>query len=176
MLRCFGFENAAVLNGGWKKWTREGRLVSTAAPQYPAAHFIARPHPELIATRAEVLAAIGSQSTCLINALTPDEYAGRTPLRFGRFGHIPSSVNVSYIGVLDPETQAYLSPEQLHTQFAQAGALHKERVITYCGGGIAACSDALLLTMLGADNVAVYDGSMTEWAADPTLPLVTGEA
>jgi thiosulfate/3-mercaptopyruvate sulfurtransferase len=83
---------------------------------------------------------------------------------------------VSYLGVLDAETHAYLPPEQLRAQFTQVGALHKERVITYCGGGIAACSDALLLTMLGADNVAVYDGSMTEWNADPTLPLVTGEA
>lgn len=176
MLRCFGFDNAAVLNGGWKKWTQEGRPVSTAAPQCPAAHFLARPRPALIATQAEVLAAIGSERTCIIDALTPDEHAGRGPARFGRPGHIPSSVNVSYMGVLDPETHAYLPPEQLRAQFPQAGALHKERVITYCGGGIAACSDALLLTMLGADNVAVYDGSMTEWKADPTLPLVTGEA
>jgi thiosulfate/3-mercaptopyruvate sulfurtransferase len=56
------------------------------------------------------------------------------------------------------------------------GALDKERVITYCGGGIAASSDALVLTLLGAKNVALYDGSMTEWGADPSLPLETGDA
>jgi thiosulfate/3-mercaptopyruvate sulfurtransferase len=176
MLRAFGFEEVAVLNGGWKKWTSEGRPVSTAPPTYPAAQFVARPRPELIATKDEVLDAIDQQSTCLINALDPDEYAGRGPVRYGRPGHIPSSVNVSFLSVLDPETNAYRNPERLRDQFNQVGALHKDRVITYCGGAIAACSDAFVLTLLGVDNVAVYDGSITEWAADATLPLVTGDA
>jgi thiosulfate/3-mercaptopyruvate sulfurtransferase len=84
-------------------------------------------------------------------------------------------VNVSFLNVLDPETNTYRSAEQLREQFNQVGALHKDRVITYCGGAIAACSDAFVLTLLGVNNVAVYDGSMTEWAADTTLPLVTGD-
>jgi thiosulfate/3-mercaptopyruvate sulfurtransferase len=176
MLRAFDFDNAAVLNGGWKKWTLEGRPISTAPPQYPPAQFIARPRPERIATKDEVLAAIGSQATCLVNALDPEEYAGRGPVRYGRPGHIPSSVNVSFLSVVDPETHAYLKPEQLREQCTQMGAMAKDRVITYCGGAIAASSAAFVLTLLGVDNVAVYDGSMTEWAADPTLPLVTGEA
>jgi thiosulfate/3-mercaptopyruvate sulfurtransferase len=176
MLRFFGFEDAAVLNGGWQKWTQEGRPISTEPPPtYPPAQFVARPRPELIATKNEVQAAIESQGTCIINALDPDEYAGRGPVRYGRPGHIPSSVNVSCFGILDPETNAYLKPEQLHEQFMQAGAMKKDRVITYCGGAIAATSDAFILTLLGVGNVAVYDGSMTEWAADPSLPLVTGD-
>jgi thiosulfate/3-mercaptopyruvate sulfurtransferase len=176
MLRAFGFDNAAVLNGGWKKWTAEGRPISTASPQYPPAKFEARPDPERIATKDEVLAAIGSQATCLVNALDPEEYAGRGPVRYGRPGHIPSSVNVSFLGVVDPKTHAYLPSEQLRAQCAQAGAMEKDRVITYCGGAIAASSAAFVLTLLGVDNIAVYNGSMTEWAADPTLPLVTGQA
>jgi thiosulfate/3-mercaptopyruvate sulfurtransferase len=173
MLCVFGFDRAAVLNGGWQKWTREGRPISTAPPAYAPASFVARPRPELIATKDEVLAAIDHQATCLINALDPDEHAGRGPVRYGRPGHIPSSVNVSFLNVLAPDTNAYLNPEQLREQFNRAGALHNDRVITYCGGGIAACSDAFVLTLLGVDKVAVYDGSMTEWAADATLPLVT---
>jgi len=176
MLRVFGFDHVAVLNGGWKKWTLEGRPISAASPQYSPAQFVARPHPERIATKDEVLAAIGSQATCLVNALDPEEYAGRGPVRYGRPGHIPSSVNVSFLGVVDPKTHAYLPPEQLREQCAQAGAMEKDRVITYCGGAIAASSAAFVLTLLGVDNVAVYNGSMTEWAADPTLPLVTGHA
>jgi thiosulfate/3-mercaptopyruvate sulfurtransferase len=78
--------------------------------------------------------------------------------------------------VIDPETHAYLQPAQLREQCAKVGAMDKERVITYCGGAIAASSDALILAMLGVDNVAIYDGSMTEWAADPSLPLITGDA
>ncbi|MFQ6028942.1 MAG: sulfurtransferase [Dehalococcoidia bacterium] len=176
MLRAFGFENAAVLNGGWKKWTAENRQVSTEPPSYPQAQFVARPRPELIATKDEVLAAIDSSATCLVNALDADQFTGRGPNRYGRLGHIPSSVNVSFVGLLDPDTNAYLSPEQLQEQFRAAEATGKDRTITYCGGGIAASSDAFVLTLLGVDNVAVYDGSLIEWAADPSLPLVIGDA
>ena len=109
-----------------------------------------------------------------MNALDPEEFSGRGPVRYGRPGHIPTSVNVSFLGILNSETNAYLPLEDIRAQFASAGVLGKDRIITYCGGGIAACSDAFLLTLLGAENVAVYDGSMTEWAADPELPLEVG--
>lgn len=64
-----------------------------------------------------------------------------------------------------------LSPEQL---FAEVGALGAKRTIVYCGAGIAASSDALALTLLGAEHVAVYDGSLAEWTADPSLPMERG--
>jgi thiosulfate/3-mercaptopyruvate sulfurtransferase len=176
MLRAFGFENAAVLNGGWKKWTQEGRPISTEPASYAPAQFVPVPRPERIATKAEVLASIGAQQMCIVNALDADEYAGRGPVKYSRPGHIPSSVNVSFLGVVDPNTSAYLPEEELRRKFDAVGALNKERVITYCGGGIAASSDALVLTLLGVKNVAVYDGSMTEWGADPGLPLETGDA
>ena len=173
MLRSFGFENAAVLNGGWKKWTSEGQPIATEPSTYPAARFVARPRLERIATKDEVLAAIGDDATCLVNALDPEEYAGRGPVRYGRPGHIPSSVNLSFLGVVDPATSVYLKPEQLREQVMPTGALEKERVIAYCGGAIAASSSAFALSLLGVENVAVYDGSLAEWAADPALPLVT---
>ena len=173
MLRTFGFDNAGVLNGGWAKWTAEQRATSTEAATYPAAEFTATLRPELIATRDEVRIAMEDGGTCLLNALDADEYAGRGPVRYRRAGHIPTSANVSF---LEPETNAFLPREQLREKFAAAGALGRERVITYCGGGIAASADAFLLTLLGAKNVALYDGSMTEWAADESLPLTTGDA
>ena len=135
---------------------------------------MARFQPARIATKEEVRAAIGDDSVCLVNALDPEEFSGRGPVRYGRPGHIPTSVNVSFLGILNSETNAYLPLEDIRAQFVSAGVLGRNRIITYCGGGIAACSDAFLLTLLGAESVAVYDGSMTEWAADPNLPLEVG--
>jgi thiosulfate/3-mercaptopyruvate sulfurtransferase len=173
---CCGrsFNSAAILDGGWAKWIAEERSTSAAPAAYAPANFVARFQPERIATKEEVRTAIGDESIGLVNALDPEEFAGRGPVRYGRSGHIPSSANVSFLGVLNSETNAYLPLEDVRAQFASAGVLDKNRIISYCGGGIAACGDAFLLTLLGARNVAVYDGSMTEWAADPELPLEVG--
>lgn len=110
----------------------------------------------------------------LINALTAKEHAGEKS-RYGRAGHIPSSANVPAVTLTNPVTHAYLPPDQLRACFEKSGAFERDRVITYCGGGIAACSDAFVLTMLGHSDVAVYDGSLMEWAADRDLPMKTGE-
>ncbi|HVX30097.1 MAG TPA: sulfurtransferase [Nitrolancea sp.] len=177
MLRAYGFDAAGVLNGGFTRWTREGRPVSNEAPKYPPGQFVARPRPELIATKDDVLASINAGDRCIINALSPDAHAGRTPPRRGRPGHITSSVNVPASGVnsiLDPETLTYRPLEEIRAKFKEVGALDKERVITYCGGGIAASSAAFALHLIGVDNVAVYDGSLSEWATDPSLPMEVG--
>jgi thiosulfate/3-mercaptopyruvate sulfurtransferase len=172
MLRAFGFDQAAVLNGGWHKWTLEGRPISTEPCRYPPARFSARPRLEIFADKRDVLAAIGNSGTCLLNALLAEEHAGTTAY-YGRPGRIPSSVNVPAIAIIDPVTHAYLPAAQLRAKFAAVGALNREQVITYCGGAIAASSDAFVLTLLGTTNVAVYDGSLLEWAVDPTLPMET---
>jgi 3-mercaptopyruvate sulfurtransferase SseA len=72
------------------------------------------------------------------------------------------------------DSSGYQPPSRLRELFAAVGALGERsprRVITYCGGGIAASSDALILTLLGAPDVAVYDNSLSEWARDPSLPM-----
>jgi len=176
MLRAFGFQDARVLDGGWRRWTSEGRPSSVSEPDYPPATFRARFDARRIATRDDVLAAIaaGAGSACIVNALSEDLHAGRGPSPYGRQGRIASSVNVPAASLVDPETHAYLPVELLRKRFAGVGATAAERVITYCGGGIAASSDALILTLLGHDDVAVYDASMSEWAADQALPMESG--
>jgi len=173
MLRAFGFDNAGVLDGGWKKWSLEGRPVTTESPSWPSAAFTAKSRPELIASREDVLAAVKDGATCIVDALTPTQYRGEGPAVYGRPGHIVSSVNVSARDMVDRETGAYLPLDVLRGRFAEVGATGAGRVITYCGGGIAATSDALVLTVLGHANVAVYDGSLSEWARDPSLPMET---
>lgn len=171
MLRTFGFENASVLNGGWKKWTLEGRPVATDDGARPPRRFIAKPRPDLIADKQAVLACVGDRATCLINALTEEQHRGTGGVTYGRPGRITGSGNVAARDLVDPKTHAYLPADELREKFSAAGALDAGRVITYCGGGIAASSDAFVLTLLGKDDVAVYDASLSEWANDPSLPM-----
>ena len=174
LLRVFGFDNAAVLNGGFQKWSREGRPVETgpARPRTPA-QFVVRNERPLMVGKDEVRRAIGGGAICTLNALLPEQHAGSGGNSYGRPGRIPGSVNVPAARLIDPATSAFLPADQLRRQFNAVGALDKE-VITYCGGGIAASADAFALVMLGHDRVKLYDASMSEWATDPTLPMEIG--
>jgi thiosulfate/3-mercaptopyruvate sulfurtransferase len=174
MLRAFGFDRAAVLDGGWEKWAAENRPVSTEPAQYPPARFVAKPRPDLIATRDEVLAKIADQGACTINALSAEQHAGEGGTQYGRPGHIKGSVNVAYARLQSGKPSTFRSAAELRELFAEVGADPKKKIITYCGGGIAATTDALVLTMLGYPRVAVYDGSLGEWTADPSMPMETG--
>jgi thiosulfate/3-mercaptopyruvate sulfurtransferase len=174
MLRAFGFDDASVLDGGWRKWTLEGRAISTHPDTCAPRRFTARPRPELFTDKTGVLAGLGDRATCVLNALTEEQHRGSGGVTYGRPGRIAGSVNVPARALVDPKTHAYLDPETLRAKFAAAGALDAGRVITYCGGGIAASSAAFILTLLGHARVAVYDASLSEWAADATLPMDTG--
>ena len=177
MLRTSGFDNAAVLNGGWHKWTQEGRPVSDRPVAPTRGQFVATPRPALMAGKQEVLEAIQTPSSCLLNALTAEDHAGTGGMiQYPRPGRIASSENVSFYDLVDPQTHAYLPAEQLREKFEAVGAIGAQRVITYCGAGIAASSEAFVLTLLGLEDVAVYDGSLMEWAADASLPMETDAA
>jgi thiosulfate/3-mercaptopyruvate sulfurtransferase len=173
MLRAFGFDRAAVLDGGWVKWTSEGRPVSTEPCRYPPADFAAHPRSDSFVDKATVRAAIGDSGTCLINALNLEQHRGTGGVHYGRQGGIATSICVPARSLTDSRTHAYLPLEQLRDAFAASGAFQRERVITYCGGGIAACSDAFVLHRLGVPNVSVYAHSMQEWAADPSCPMTS---
>ena len=173
MLHWLGFDNGAVLDGGYDKWVADRRPVSTEPSRYPRGRFSLNVRPEVFVGKDEVLAAIGSPEVCTINALGPDFHSG-TDASYGRPGHVPGSKNVPAAALVSPETLEMLPPEDVAQIFERAGAAPGNRIITYCGGGIAATLDAFLLHQLGYRNVAVYDNSMSEWATDPTLPIETG--
>jgi len=175
MLRAFGFDDAAVLNGGFQKWKAEGRRVSTAAPvPAAAATFSPAPRPSLFTDKHEVLDAIGAATVCTINALPPDLHAGEND-RYGRPGRIPGSTNVPALSLLNPKDNTFRAADEVAALFDAGGARRTtDRVIVYCGGGIAATLDAFLLHQLGYENVAVYDDSMSQWAKDDALPIEVG--
>jgi thiosulfate/3-mercaptopyruvate sulfurtransferase len=167
MLRWVGFDRAAVLDGGLRAWVAEDRPLSTEPADRPAKQLTVALRPELIAGRDEVLAAIDDSAVLLIDALPEASYRGEMSL-YGRPGHIPGAVNIPASALLD-ESGRYLPHDEL-------AAMHdgdrNARVITYCGGGISASSNAFIMTRLGFTDVAVYTASLQEWAADPANPLV----
>jgi len=172
MLRSFGFEGAAILNGGWKKWRREKRPVTTETRGYPRGEFTARPNIGMIANKESVLKAIDNPEIIIIDALTRQEYSGEMAV-YGRPGHIPTSINIPAIELVERRTRSYLPVEKLEEIFAPILKEDPSGIITYCGGGAAGSSVAFALKLLGVENVSVYDGALIEWASDPDLPMVT---
>ena len=172
MLRVFGHDKAAVLDGGLQKWRHEARPTEGGpARPAPPARFTARYRPELVAYKEDLLSALGADEVCTVNALRPEQHAGTGGVHYGRRGHIPGSINIAAVHHVNPDN-TFKPAQELRALLAPA--LSKPQVITYCGGGIAATSVAFVLAMLGYDNVKVYDNSLTEWAADPGLPMQTG--
>lgn len=137
MFRVFGFDNATLLDGGWQAWDREARPVTTDLPSHPKGDFTPRFRPELVADKADVLAALENPATCLINALSPDIHSGETHVHYGprdqtsRRGRIPGSVNLWALDLIDPETNKFLPPHMLKAKFDALGVFDKDGIITY---------------------------------------------
>ena len=153
MFRSIGCGGVAVLDGGWRRWTAEGRAVSTDVATYAPTTFTPTADPARFADLVEVKAFIESGDgggSCLINALGREQHSGADGrITYGRTGHIPGATNVPSGELTDPETGLYRPAEELALLFQLAGADRTQRVITYCGGGIAASNDAFVLAMLG---------------------------
>jgi thiosulfate/3-mercaptopyruvate sulfurtransferase len=175
MLKALGFDDAAVLDGGFDKWRSEGRPVEPGpARGYPPAVFTARPRPGRFVDKHRVLAASADPNVVVVNALGPQFHLGLEPSRYGRPGRIPKSVNVPAASLVDPQQKTFVGLDEAAAKFAAAGVAKDREVIVYCGGGISATVDLFLLYQLGWDDLALYDGSMGEWARDPALPIERG--
>jgi thiosulfate/3-mercaptopyruvate sulfurtransferase len=174
MLRSLGFDRAAVLDGGFDKWKAEGRPTESGpARGYPPAAFKAAPRPGFFVDKRAVLAATKERSTVIINALGPQFHRGLEPSRYGRPGRVPGSVNVPAANLVNAAQKDFTTLSDAEAKFAAQGVSKDKRVICYCGGGISATIDLFLLHQLGHDSLTLYDGSMGEWARDPSLPIET---
>ncbi len=170
LLRWIGFDRAALLDGGLTAWTAAGHPLSIDPVQRPAGQLTLSLRPALIADQAEVRASLEDPSTRLIDAMPGAHFRGDFAM-YERPGHIPGAINVPAT-LLRDESGLYRSRDELEMLF---DGDRDARTITYCGGGISAAADAFILTRLGFEDVAVYDGSLQEWTADPDNPLETGD-
>ena len=109
-----------------------------------------------------------------VNALSPAVFRGEGRSAYSRPGRIPGSVNVPWNGLVDAATNRFRPPAELAAALNGGGVRADRPVIAYCGGGISATVDLFALSLTGRDDARLYDGSLTEWSADPDLPLVTG--
>jgi thiosulfate/3-mercaptopyruvate sulfurtransferase len=174
MLRSLGFDGAAVLDGGFDKWKAEGRPTESGpARGYPSATFNASPRPGFFVDKRAVLAATKEPGTVIVNALGPQFHQGLEPSRYGRPGRVPGSVNVPAATLVNAAAKDFTSLADAEAKFRAQGVTKDKRVICYCGGGISATVDLFLLHQLGHDTLTLYDGSMGEWAKDPSLPIET---
>ncbi len=173
VMHHFGVQ-CAILNGGWEKWVAEGYPVSVSTESYAKTTYTAvLEWQKGLATKEDVLAALKrNDTTCIVDALSAQSYAGTDNMVYGsRKGHITGAVNVPMESMIDQDSYTFRSAAEMRERFAQAGIQLEKDVIAYCGGGIASTVDAFALALLGYEKVAVYDGSLFEWAADPTLPM-----
>ena len=169
LLRSFGHEEVAVLDGGLTRWRQEERPLETGYLAPVARTFVAEERDGFWVDKLEVEdVAAGRRPGALVCAVPAKEFSGEAPVR-RRAGHIPGSVSVPAGTLVDRETRLLLTPEALAGRLAPVP--RDERVILYCAGGIAATTGALALTLLGHRDIAVYDGSLNEWAADPDAEL-----
>lgn len=157
-----GHRDVVVLDGGLKAWKQAGLPVDSGPVSHAQATFTPARRPALVAATDSVETAIGDSSVLLINALDRDSFAG---------ARIPGSVNIPFAELVD-EQGRLRDLDELRPVFESVGALDPSvSPVTYCGGGIAATAVAFALKGLGRDDVAVYDGSMNAWTADPARPL-----
>jgi len=177
MFRVFGFDNVALLDGGWHTWASEGRPVTTEVPNHPVGHFTPRYRPELVADKAAVLTALNDANARVINGLAPNIHAGEVHVHYGpdahgdRPGRIAGSVNLFAGHLINAQTKKLLPRPAIESLVRKQGIPVDARLITYCGAGIAATACAFALALLGREDVAVYDASLQEWAHDATLPM-----
>lgn len=174
LLRYHGFDNVQILDGGLTSWLADGLPVEAGDVPMPTPRpFAVKLRPELLARQADVEAAIGDDQTCLVNALTSEAFRGDGVTSYSRPGRIPGSFSVPAGSLVDPQTWMYQPIESLRGELGRYVEAETAPVF-YCGGGISATVDIFAMALLGRDDVRLYDGSLTEWSANPDLPLEMG--
>ncbi len=170
MLRWLGHDTVAVLDGGFAKWTKEGRAVTTDVPRpLPASFTTRRVTPTVSASG--VRASLHRHTLFLIDARAPERFRGDVEPIDPVAGHIPGAHNRSYTQNLDADG-TFKHPAFLRAEFnALLGGASHETVVHHCGSGVSACHNILAMEVAGFPGTRLYPGSWSEWSADPSRPI-----
>ena len=167
MFRVFGHDDVVVLDGGLPKWEAEGRPLASGDENPAPASFKARFRPALVRTVDQMIENQKRRGEQVVDARPAGRFAGTAaePRPGIPSGHMPGSVNMPVELVVDGKTGCILPPDTVAGNFENLGIVPGRPVVTTCGSGVAACTTALGLFLLGQKEVPVYDGSWSEWGA-----------
>ena len=174
-LRAFGHSRVSLLNGGQVKWQAEGRALTADTSAVPDTSFKAAFDPAMMRSIDDVRANIDSTAAQVLDARSAGRFVGADPEPRPecRSGHIPGSLNLPFNRLIDPDTATVRPQNELAAHLAESGIDPDRPVITTCGSGVTACVLALAMHLTGKDDVAVYDGSWTEWGGRTDTPVET---
>ena len=185
----YGHTRVKILEGGIRKWIKEGRPLSKAIPSVPHAIFIPNIQRDLRAIKETIRDSLENDGTVIIDCLSHPQHVGETRNSWSiRKGRIPGAICIPPMELIrgldrsspkrereesmgNDKPYPFFSKKKLREIFAREGIAQGKRMITYCGKGEAACSVFLALKMTGIEDVAVYDGSLAEWSRDISLPM-----
>jgi thiosulfate/3-mercaptopyruvate sulfurtransferase len=169
-LRAYGLESVRILDGGYPLWVNEGRPVSNAEVKPMPSGFTVRGPNRMRLTTQDVRGLLGAPDVALLDARAPSEYKGFEG-NTKRLGHIPGALNVPVGATSEPGSQKLRDGAALRKLLHEGNVSRGRRMVCYDGSGVAAAKLAFVLTLLGHDDVAVYDGGWAEWGNRYDLPV-----
>lgn len=177
MLRTFGHQEVAVLDGGMQKWAKEGREIETILPAVTRAALETHFDSSRVRDMKQMRANVDGKAEQVVDARSPGRFTATEPEpRAGvRGGHIPGSVNLHYAALVNGDG-TMRSRQDLQQIVKDAGVDTSAPIVASCGTGVTACAVVLALDVLGVQNTAVFDGSWTEWGSATDTPVETGPA